>query len=633
MSRIAHLAGRWAAATLIAIGAAGGSALAQDYQEAPMLAEAVDRGDLPPVAQRLPADPAVYDPPEIGDFGGQIEWIAGRARDIRIMSVYGYSRLIGYDRDLDLQPDILADYEVEDGRIFTFHLREGLRWSDGEPFTTADFAYEWFDVNQNEELRPYGIDFRLLVAGEQPEVTVIDEYTVRYAWSQPNPRFLPAIAGARPLYLYAPAHYMSRFHVDHADPAELAALVEAEGARDWVALHYRKGNLYEFSNIDLPSLQPWVNTTPPPSERITFQRNPYYHRVDSEGRQLPYLDRVVVNVADSGLIAAQTGTGGSDLQARHLRLDDYAFLAEGAEDNDYSINLWDTVLGSEIALYPNLSVADPVWSEVIRDVRFRRALSMAINRSELNEILFFGLGRPSANTVVPSSPFWNEDLATAYIDYDIDQANALLDEMGLTEYQGGVRLLPDGRPAELIVETAGERSQEVDALQLIADSFSDIGIGMFVNSSQRDVFRNRVFAGEVTMSVWYGYDNALILPDTVPDELAPVDQNWLQYPSWGQYWQSSGGAGQAPDLPWAEELVDLYREWVVTPDEERRRAITQRMLDIHAEQVTSIGIVQGVPQPIVVADRLHNVPQEGVYSWDPGAHFGRYRMDGFWVGQ
>jgi len=627
----------WLPRSILAV--LGGLALslpapAQTYQQSPMLAERVEAGELPPVEERLPATPLVTEPAEIGQFGGQIEWIAGRSRDIRIMNVYGYARLVGYDQDLNLVADILESYEVEEGRIFTFHLRPGMRWSDGEPFTTEDFRFSWEEIQLNEELRPFGPDWRMVVGEELPEVEIVDDHTIRYSWSRPNPRFLPAIAGATPMYLYTPAHYVRQYHADFTDADQLAREVAAAEARDWVSLFLRNANLYESSNPDLPVLQPWVNTTAAPSERFVFERNPYYHRVDPEGRQLPYIDRVVVNVADSSLISAQTGTGASDLQARHIRIDDFPFLTEGAEQNNYDILLWDTVLGNEIALYPNLNAADPVWREVMRDVRFRRALSLAINRAELNEIIFFGLGRPSNNTVVPSSPFWTEDLANRWAVFDIQQANALLDEMGLSERgSGGLRLLPDGRPLEIIVESAGERSQEIDALQLIGDSWRQIGVGLFVNNSQRDVFRNRVFSGEVTMSVWFGLDNGLITETTVPDELAPVDQNWLQYPAWGQYWQGQGTVGEEPDLDWAVTLMELYQQWLLEPDAEARGEITQEMLALQVEQVTSIGTVQGVPQPIVVSNDLRNVPENGVYSWDPGAHFGRYRMDTFWLDQ
>ena len=158
--------------------------------------------------------------------------LAASSQDTRLLVVYGYARLVGYDRDLNLVPDILSAVEVEDGRVFTLRLREGHRWSDGAPFTTEDFRYFWEDVANNEQLSPFGPPWELLVEGEPPVVEIIDPLTVRYSWSSPNPYFLPALAGARPLFIYRPAHYLRQFHEKYADPAELARKVErGPGAR------------------------------------------------------------------------------------------------------------------------------------------------------------------------------------------------------------------------------------------------------------------------------------------------------------------------------------------------------------------------------------------------------------------
>jgi peptide/nickel transport system substrate-binding protein len=145
------------------------------------------------------------------------------------------------------------------------------------------------------------------------------------------------------------------------------------------------------------------------------------------------------------------------------------------------------------------------------------------------------------------------------------------------------------------------------------------------------VFLQRIFSGDTVMSVWTGIDNALVTPTTVPSGLAPVDQNWLQYPKWGQYVQTRGTAGEKPDEPFAEQLMALYDEWRTTADTGRRDAIIRDMIRIQSDQVTSIGTVQGVLAPVVVKTRLHNVPEKGILSWDPGAHFGIYHPDTFWV--
>ncbi len=608
-------------------------AAASDYQETDFLADKVSAGELPPVADRLPANPVVSDN-QPGQPGGSIEWLARRAKDVRIMNVYGYARLVGYTPDFQLVPDILESIEVEEERVFTMTLRAGHKWSDGAPFTSADFGYYWNDIQNNQDLTPYGPDYRLIVNDELPIVEIVDELTVRYSWSSPNPEFLPALAGARPLYIYAPAHYLQQFHASYADPTELDALVEASGENDWTSLHIRRGHLYDADNPDLPTLQPWIVRTPAPAERFTFERNAFFHRVDSAGNQLPYIDQVVVNIADSSLIPAKTGAGESDLQSRSIRFDDYTFLKAAEERNDYTVHLWPTALGSEIALYPNLTVEDATWREVLRDVRFRRALSLGIDRDEINQVIFFGLASAGNNTALAASPFFSDERLTRWATYDIDQGNALLDEMGLTERDdNGLRLLPDGRPVEITVETAGERSVEIDVMELIADSWSKLGIKAVANPSQRDVFRNRVFAGEAIMSIWMGFDNALFTAATVPFELAPVDQNWLQYSKWGQFAQTNGEAGEPPDMEFGIRLMDLFRAWRETPDPDRRAEIVTEMLDIHADEVDTIGIVQGVLQPIVVSNKLNGVPAEAVYSWDPGAHFGMYRPETFWLSQ
>jgi peptide/nickel transport system substrate-binding protein len=364
------------------------------YAEAPEMAAQVQAGSLPPLTERLPQPPFVdpLDRPwqSVGRYGGQLRLLMGKSRDLRQMTVYGYARLVGYNAELELVPDILEKVEIEDNRVFTFHLRRGHKWSDGHPFTTEDFRYWWDDVANNEELSPAGIPNDLLMDGERPTFEVLDETRVRYSWPNPNPTLLHALAGARPLYLYAPAHYLKQFHTRYADQTELEAMVAEKEMRNWAALHSRKSNAYKNKNPKLPTLQPWVNSTKPPSERFVFKRNPYFHRVDPEGRQLPYIDEVVVYIAGSSIIPAKVGAGASDLQARYIRFDNYTFLKATEERQKQKVQLWTTARGARIALYPNLNVNDEVYRTLFRDVRFRRALSLAIHRHEINQVVFFG---------------------------------------------------------------------------------------------------------------------------------------------------------------------------------------------------------------------------------------------------
>ena len=604
-------------------------ALGQNFIEPPMLRLDVSTGRLPPTEKRLPQPPLVVRMDQPGKHGGALHSLVGRSRDTRLLVVYGYARLVGYDRNLELAPDIVESFEVQEGRIFTLRLRKGHRWSDGHPFTAEDFRYYWEDVANNKELSPAGPPRDLLVDGEPPKFEILSDTVLRYTWHKPNPHFLPRQAGASPLFIYRPAHYLKPLHKKYSEKVRKA---EADGTakRRWSAVHNRADNLYESDNPDLPTLQPWMNTTRPPADRFVAVRNPYFHRVDERGQQLPYIDRFVLAVADPKLIPAKTGAGEADLQARDVHFNNYTFLKQGEKQNGYRTLLWRPGKGSHFALFPNLNTKDPVWRQLLRDVRFRRALSLGIDRSLVNQVLYFGLAIESNNTVLPQSPLFREAYRDRWARYDRKAAIQLLEEIGLKKGRDGVRRLPDGRPLEIIVETAGESTEHSDVLELIRETWREVGIKVFTKPSQREAWRNRIYSGETVMSVWGGIENGLATPDTSPDELAPMSQTQLQWPKFGQYFETGGKSGEPVDMPEVKELQRLYEVWMSATSRREREQAWHAMLALHAEQQFTIGVVSGVPQPVVARDTLMNVPERGFYNWDPGAFFGIYRPDTFW---
>jgi peptide/nickel transport system substrate-binding protein len=547
------------------------------------------------------------------------------------MAAYGYARLVGYDAKYELVPDLLRDVTTSpDGRSVTLHLRRDHKWSDGHPFTTEDLRYWWEDVALDPDLSPGGAPVEMLVNGEPPLVEVIDETTIRYTWGAPNPLLLPSLAQARPLYIYRPAHYLKRYHAKYADPETLAAAVEESKARNWAQLHNRLDNLYNFDNPKLPVLQPWINTSRKNGQRYVLERNPFYHRVDVNGRQLPYADTVELEVAAGGLIPLKVTNGEATLQARSLGFTDAPVLKKNEAKGDYVTRLWQSGAASEVALYPNLTYADPVWRGLMRDVRFRRALSLAISRKAINKVLFFGLAKERAVAALEESPFFDGANAAAWARFDLDEANRLLDELGLTgRNSSGTRLLPDGRPLEIIIETAGERGEVTDTLELITATWERVGIRLLVRALDRDVLRNRAFAGQSMMVAWYGWNNGVPTPDAAPSELAPVDQANFSWPRWGQFYQTKGSAGEACDLIPAERLLDLYGAWMRADTDAEKSEAWRGMLAIHADQVFAIGTVSRAPVPVVAASNLRNVPDEAIYAWDPGAHMGVHRIDEF----
>ena len=620
------------AAPLLVLAATGAAAQSK-FIEPPALEEEVKSGKLPPVAKRLPENPLLVKLPagaQPGQYGGTLNMLIGRSRDVRMMVVYGYSRLVGYDQNFGIAADLLESIEVKDERVFTMKLRTGHRWSDGQPFTIEDFRYFWDDVANNKELSPTGPPSDLLVSGEAPKVEYPDKQTVRYSWSKPNPEFLTRMAGASPLFIFRPSQYLKQFHSKYN---KKVAAEEASGAakRGWAATHNCEDNMYQFDNPKLPTLQPWMNTSKPPADRFVSVRNPYFHRVDAGGRQLPYIDRIVMSVAEGKLIPAKTGAGESDLQARDIQFNNYTFLKKGEKTNNYRTLLWKTARGAHFALFPNLNVNDPVWKPIVRDPRFRRALSLAIDRAQVNQVLYFGLAAESNDTVVAESPLYRKEYQTRWTQFDKKQADKLLDDLGLKRGPDGVRKLPDGRPMEIIVETAGESTEQTDVLEMIRETWREVGIKLFPKPSQREVLRNRVFSGEALMSVWTGLENGLAGADVSPDELAPTSQQQLHWPKFGQFFETSGKAGEAPDIAEVAELLKLNNAWRAATSREERTKIWHRMLAIHSEQLFTIGVVNGVAQPVVVRNSLRNVPEKGIYNWDPGAFFGIYRPETFWI--
>ncbi|MBL0373640.1 ABC transporter substrate-binding protein [Rhizobium sp. KVB221] len=607
-------------------------------REPDFLWEKLRAAALPDISDRLPKTPRVINLAAMGrqpgNYGGVIRTLIGGQKDIRLMTINGYARLVGYDEKLAMHADILESYETIEDRIFTFRIREGHRWSNGNDLTAEDFRYCWEDVYLNKDLKRGGLPRELMVDGKAPRFEVLDKFTVRYTWHAPNPDFLPKLAAPQPLVIVLPSAYLKMFHKQYQDSFRLSSLVKQYRAKKWTDLHLKMSRSYRPENPDLPTLDPWRNTTAPPAEQFVFERNPYFHRVDENGLQLPYIDQVILNVSSSEIIAAKTGSGESDLQSNGIDFADYAFLKDAEKRYPVKVSLWKRTQGSRVTLLPNLNCTDPVWRAIFQDVRVRRALSLAIDRAEINKAVFYGLAAESADAVLPESPLFRPEYKTAWSTHDPEQANALLDAAGLVARDDdGLRLLPDGRSAQIVVETAGESTLETDILQLVTDHWRAIGVSLFIKTSQRDVFRSRAMGGSIMMSMWSGLDNGIPTADMSPAELAPTGDEQLQWPVWGIHYLSNGQKGKPPELPEAAELIDLLHQWGKTVDMEERADIWTKMLKIHSEQVFSIGIVNATHQPVLRSSRLRNIPDVALYGFDPTSYLGVYMPDTFWFGE
>ena len=508
-----------------------------------------------------------------GRYGGEARTLMAKDRDIRMMVVYGYSRLVGYDEKLQLVPDILESVDNVDSRVFTFHLRPGHKWSDGQPFTAADFRYYWEDVATNKDLSPFGLPQALLVRGSGPRFEVLNETTVRFTWDEPNPQFLPALAGPSPLYIYRPAHYLRQFHPRYVGLEKANA--EAQGGR-----FPQLGGVPPEEGRAVPLRQ-----SRPADARAVGQHDARCRRRGSCSCAIP------TSTASTGRPAAslhrprdrqhhrRQADPGQDRRRRQRPAGALPAVrqlhvpqAERAAQ-PVSRPALGKAIGSQIALFPNLNAEDPVWRALMRDVRFRRALSLAINRHEINEVVYFGLAKESSNTVLQRS-----SAVPAGIPQRLDQVRLEGGQRAAGRDRAhparrarpppAARRPPDGdRRRHGGREHRGDRRARARPRQLAEGGHRHV-----FPPSQREVFRKRVFSGKSIMTIWSGLNNGIPTPDMSPHELAPTAQDQLQWPMWGQYYENNRKGGEPPALPEAQELVRLYETWRnAASTEERER--------------------------------------------------------------
>ena len=593
------------------------------FKEAPALAELVKAGKLPPVDERLPENPFVVTPVDgIGKYGGELTMLIAPASDTKLSRVYGGSRMVSWDITLtQLLPDMCEKFEINEGRDFVFYFRKGLKWSDGTPFTTEDCRYYWEDMANNVEISPNGVPSWLMSGGEAPTVEISDAYTIRFTWPKVNKVFMDNLSGSMGYDFWKPAHYMKQFHVKYADKAALDKAVKDGGHQDWMALHGANDRYYNQDIPDYPTFMPWVPTFKPPQEKYTFVRNPYFYKVDTEGNQLPYLDNLVFITTDVKLIPLKCTTGDADVQQRSLSFSDITLLKDNEKQGNYETRLWSSDWATAMRILPNYCAQDKVMADLFLDKRFRIALSLGIDRAEMNDVAYLGYGVPQQIELLPGVPGYNEAWAQAYAKYDPTEANRLLDEMGLTQRDAeGYRLRPDGKTLDLLIDDAGENPVYVDLIELLTSTYKGIGIKVLYKFSDRTTYRARMSSGEATMGLW-GSELGLTYATggVIASGLFWTEGNNDGNNCWGIWHATKGTDGVEPPASFkkAQELVE---QWKLTPEGPESDKIRDEIRAINAEEVYQIGTVGGAPSPIVVKNTMRNIPKEGFALWSRGGY-------------
>ncbi|NLS77931.1 MAG: ABC transporter substrate-binding protein [Chloroflexi bacterium] len=600
------------------------TAAPRKYVEPPILAGLVTAGQLPPVEERLPDEPMVLKPLEsIGKYGGTLRTI-NDGTTTNWLTNSAYEKMLRWSVDsTTIEPNIVKQWEIGDGgKVFTLYLRKGMKWSDGAPFTADDVLFLFNDVWGNKELTPSYPTY-MAIKGVPVVAEKLDDYTVRLTFAAPHGFCLNYLA-YYDLY-HRPAHYLKQFHAGYVDKAKLDAMVKEAGLETWMALYGQKDDWYSHRNPDLPVVMAWYPTSEAGSTLYIFKRNPYYWKVDTDGNQLPYIDEVHVSlVQDAEVLRLQTLAGKSDLGDRRLEFDTYTLLKENEDKGGYRVLLWDNPRGAVPAIMPNLTVKDPFLRTMIRDDRFRQALSHAINRPQINEIVFSGMGEPRQATCSTMSPGFKPEYASAFADYDPAKANALLDEMGLTKRgSDGFRLGPNGETLFLLIETPGEEPAEISQLELVAQQWKEVGVNTDLQPSERAQFRNRLAAGEVSIGMWQlDYVYQIFMPTFT----VPLSGSCYWCPDFGLWYSSGGKSGEEPtgDI---RQLQLIWDELQEQTDSAKQIEMAQQLWDLHMKHCWMIGIVGHVPRPVVVNKKIRNIPEKAIYSWTEGQYLGPARME------
>ena len=644
MSRIAIVA------TLAVLAAIPAARAAQQYHEAPELAARVQAGELPPIQERLPKNPFVVEPVDgIGTYGGTWRRVHTGPQDSYGATYVVKETLLIFSRDYQrILPCLAESYEASDDyRTFTFHLRKGIRWSDGAPLTADDYLYHYEHVSKNRELTPVP-SMALSRGGEYMEMRKLDTYSFQISFKLPHTIFLHYMSGLYAPTLRAPAHFCKQFHPDFVAKEELDRMIAEGKYAHWTDLYKKK--TYYIKNPEAPTLHAW-NAIDDNTGNQRWVRNPYYWKVDPAGNQLPYIGRqLYVCISDPEALLLKARAGEIDLQARRIGginvsgIENYPFLAEGSKENGYRLVVRSMFRQIKYGIYLNYSLGldidttnketaaasknanieikkmpleevDKLEPErrmnerkrrLFNDLRFRRALSHALNRDEINAFCLQGLGTPAQFSAHPDSRWFRREHQRKYIEFDQELSRKLLDEVGLTQWDGKheYRILPNGDPLTFYIRIQGPN---VEAMELVREMWADVGIHATVSPVQTNYWYQMNRNGNYDISCaapvggWDGcYRHAIVAP--------PYGGNYA-IPKWFQWCNTNGQAGDEP-APWAKKMADMAQQIMLTPPGAEQDALIVQLTGMWSDNIMAIGTVMSPPEATfaVVNNRMRNVP-------------------------
>ena len=602
----------------------------EKFNEAPALRIRVAAGELPSVEERISEEPLVVEPlEEIGQYGGILK--SGTLgihsggpdpRSTRMQAWLAVDPISGA-----VIPNVAKAWDLsKDMKTLTLYLRKGMKWSDGVPFTAGDVMFWYEDIVLNKEITP--VVETQWCPGEKPvKVQKVDDYTVQFEFVVPYPAIMGLLAADyNDVGLHYPKHYLEKYHIKYNPRANEIAKEEGYDFW-WQCFNVHRAIVEPDQDPNRPDINPWVLKKITVKGDKHFGRNPYYWKVDTEGNQLPYIEemyRIVTKsteIMDLKLMSGELNYGGCKLS-----FEDYPLYKQGEKKGNYRALLLDGDVRNNQGMSFNLWHKDPVLRKIFNDVRFRQALSLAMNREKVNEVLYLGMAKPWQATVGPRCSFFEDWMGKYYTEYDLKKANSLLDEMGLNwDKNHKYRLRPDGKPLVINLQYVDLGSGWKQRLEIKRRDWEEIGVKVVVKEIDRSLYITLLNALELDFAIW-NYE-------AEESDLRYSKSYLLHGVYWSSPWSlwhlSKGEAGEEPP----DEVKTLYRlieEWTISlPETDEYRKLGKEVLTIHAKNLWALGDLCTGPQPVVFANNLRNTPDKGPFIW-PGQRFWKLYQPDQW---
>ena len=609
----------------VGVGLWSGSATAQtSYKESPAVAELVRAGRLPAVDKRLPEQPLVVPVVErAGDYGGIWRRAFLGPADANNYIRVVYDSLFRFSPDgASIEPKIAAGADPSaDFKTWTLRLRKGSRWSDGAPFTADDILFWYKDVLLNKDLTPALPGWIRNADGSAALVEKVDETTIRFTYAAPATLFLTAIAnqdGADRTYaMFLPAHYLKKFHPAHAAKADIDRATQAAGFKTWTELFANRNAPPE--NPERPTMAAWAATSRVSDPVFTLRRNPYYVGVDPAGNQLPYIDEVrFTYFADVQALNLAAIAGNFDMQERHIQMTNYPVLKEQERTGKYRIITWPTFGGADAVIAFNQTYkADAEVGKLLANRDFRIALSHAINRDQIKESVFLGLGEARQGVPAPWHPYYpGAEYAQKFTEFNPALANKLLDGIGLTKKDSqGIRLMPNGKQATIEISVVPAFGAWPDVALLVSKDWEAVGIRAVVQIRERALHFKMNESNELMTEVWNQDTSAF--PYTGNAKVDPRNAPILTIGPLMRSWVNSGGKDSvepSPEFKRIMQLIDTARTVGQAGQIEAAKEIYRIWAD-NLYEIGTVGLTPMVQGVVVAATKFRNVPTTLGNDW------------------